>query len=242
MLWLFFLAVFALYAWWHVRENRQLAKQWRNDLNTRSPESLIRFARARSTELLLILACGMIAIGIYDWQLRNARNVAHTPNPPPVASQKPQNAPAPANSGYYPPLVSPSVPAKPSARPASENNKPNASPTLSDVYNPEQESSDNQSVMDDIKKRYEDILVTYLFLKRCGKANAGDYPIITSALAQEMASVNAPGRLQYDIVASAQGSYKEMYAGSKCDGKGIDSLYLQYSDYIKTASGHIAIQ
>lgn len=106
---------------------------------------------------------------------------------------------------------------------------------IEQVYNPEREQSsqgDEQSSMDDIKKRYEDILVIYMFLKQCNRIENTDYNIITSALAQEMASVNAPGRMQFDIVNSAKGSYQEIYSQSPCDGAGINKLTRQYHQYI----------
>lgn len=109
-------------------------------------------------------------------------------------------------------------------------------PTLDDIYNPEKKAGDPQSNMDDIKKRYEDIMVIYMFLKKCGRTKDGDYNIITSALAQEMAAVNAPGRMQYDVLTAAQGSYKELYAKSSCSSSGIDSLNAQYTDYIGVLS------
>lgn len=108
--------------------------------------------------------------------------------------------------------------------------------TLEQVYNPEREqgsNGDDQSSMDDIKKRYEDILVIYMFLKQCGRIESSDYNIITSALAQEMASVNAPGRMQYDVVNSAKGSYQEIYSQSPCEGDGINKLTNQYHQYIE---------
>lgn len=105
--------------------------------------------------------------------------------------------------------------------------------TLEQVYNPERTNGDDQSSMDDIKKRYEDILVIYMFLKQCNRIDANDYNIIMSALAQEMASVNAPGRMQADIVGAARGSYQEIYAQSPCDGNGIKNLVRQYHQYIE---------
>jgi hypothetical protein len=114
--------------------------------------------------------------------------------------------------------------------------------TIDAIYNPEKYSQDNQSVIDDIKKRYEDILVNYMFLEKCGKATPADYRVIMSALGQEMASANAPGRLQYDILTSARGSYKEMYTKSACGGDGFNSLYVQYTDYIKKLSDNFPAQ
>jgi hypothetical protein len=112
--------------------------------------------------------------------------------------------------------------------------------TIEDIYNPEKVSGDNQSAMDDIKKRYEDILVIHMFLKKCARVGAGDYAIITSALAQEMASVNAPGRMQYDILTAAQGSYKEIYAQSPCRGQQVDMLDTQYKDYVKKLAANLS--
>lgn len=112
------------------------------------------------------------------------------------------------------------------------------------VYNPERTEAltSEQSVMDDIKKRYEDILVLYLFMTKCGRAQPTDYNVITSALAQEMASVNAPSRLHNDIVESARGSYQEIYSESSCQGEGIDSLQTQYSNYVSTLQSNFSLQ
>src|SRR5581483_6077621 len=89
---------------------------------------------------------------------------------------------------------------------------PSPAETVDAIYNPEKDHDDAQSAMDNLKKRYEDILVTHFFLSKCGKTSPGDYQIITSALRQEMAAVNAPQHLQNDIVSSAQGSYQEIYS------------------------------
>ncbi len=118
---------------------------------------------------------------------------------------------------------------------ASPNPAAPEKPTLEQVYNPERTdgaNGDDQASMDDIKKRYEDILVIYMFLKQCGRIEPSDYNIITAALSQEMASVNAPGRLQADVVNAAKGSYQEIYAQSPCDGSGINKLEKQYHQYI----------
>ncbi|MDX2073485.1 MAG: hypothetical protein SFX19_03860 [Alphaproteobacteria bacterium] len=100
-----------------------------------------------------------------------------------------------------------------------------------------QGQGDTQAAIDTLKKRYEDILVTYFVLRQCAKIQPADYHIIISALAQEMASVNAPGRLQYDILTSAQGSYKELYASGTCDAAIIDPLQTRYQTFIDGIAG-----
>ncbi len=143
----------------------------------------------------------------------------------PLTASELANTQAPAN-------ITASEGADDSTLPPEAVTTENNTPTIEQVYNPERESGDDQSSMDDIKKRYEDILVIYMFLKKCNRIESTDYNVITSALAQEMASVNAPGRMQFDIVNSAKGSYQEIYSQSACDGAGINKLTRQYHQYI----------
>lgn len=113
---------------------------------------------------------------------------------------------------------------------------------LEDIYNPEEQLIGNESKIDGLKKRFENILVIHLFLKKCEKTGSDDFFIIMASLSQEMASINAPGRLQHDIITAAQGSYKEIYAKSDCSDKQTDSLITQYNDYIKVLSTNALTQ
>ena len=95
---------------------------------------------------------------------------------------------------------------------------------------------DAKSRTDALKKRYEDMLVTYFVLRQCGKNDVLDYHIIVSALSQEMASLQAPGRLQYDVLTSAQGSYKELYSGNACASETIDPLREKYQTFVDSVA------
>lgn len=101
---------------------------------------------------------------------------------------------------------------------------------VSEVFDPEVKDAGAKAKIDDLKKRYEEIFVTYFVLKNCNHATTTDFHILTSALAQEMASMNAPGRLQYDILTSAQGSYRELYSANKCDAN--DTLEKQFRAFV----------
>ncbi len=105
---------------------------------------------------------------------------------------------------------------------------------MEDVLEPRGE--ENSAKLDALKKRYEDMLVVYFMLRKCGKNKASDYHIIISALAQEMASINAPGRLQYDLMTSAEGSYQELYATFSCETSRVDPLAAQYNDFINSVA------
>lgn len=115
---------------------------------------------------------------------------------------------------------------------------PKPTPTMiEDVFNPESASDDVRARLDALKKNTEAILVTHLYLKRCGIAAESDFHILMSGLAREMASINAPGRLQHDILTAAKGSYMEIYAKTECSNANIESLLLGYRDYLQAVSG-----
>jgi len=105
--------------------------------------------------------------------------------------------------------------------------------TIEALYNPEKDPTDKQSSLDDIKKRYEDIMVIHLFLKKCDRVKPEDLSIITNAMAQETTAADAPEKFEDDIMIAARGSYNEIYAKSPCTSKGVDVLNTQYNNYLK---------
>jgi hypothetical protein len=241
-MWLLLVIFAVLCTYWHFRENKELASQWHKNLGEEPAQWLIRFAWSRTVQLLSTLICCVLVIIVYDWQLSEARHAIYTSRAKEVAEAKqrelektmikpeqPQNIPASST-----PLQTTGN-SLPTQLPMPQINSAGAD-TLDEIYNPESQSDNKQSTMDSIKKRYEDMLVTYFFLRKCNKADPADYHIIISALSQEMASVNAPGRMQNDILVSAQGSYKEMYEQSRCQDAGVNALSAQYSNYISNLS------
>ena len=132
-----------------------------------------------------------------------------------------------------------------SAPPSGDANaEPNQSKneTIEALYNPDKDRIDKQSGMNDIKKRYEDIIVIHLFLKKCNQIKPNDFTIISNALSEEIAAMEAPAKLQDDIYMSAQGSYNEIYAKSPCNGKGINNLSSQYRNYIAILAKNYPLQ
>ncbi len=85
-----------------------------------------------------------------------------------------------------------------------------------------------------LKKQYEDALVLHFFLAKCGKSGVEDYHTINSNLSQDMATLNAPGRLQYDVMTAAKGSYESIYAHTPCDGPQADASAEAFRSYIAT--------
>ena len=263
-----FLVALISAAVFHVRQNREYSKKWAANFNKETTDWLVQFAWVRSAQFLCAIAAGLFALLILDHLQQKQTNtilmqiqaatqakldvltgnnhelqetlrqlqasalaIAQKPVPAPRTGQVAVSAQAVTNDSPVQMQVNDDV--------ARRIETQAQAVTLQDVYNPEAGASDSQSEMDGIKKRYEGLIVNYHFLKRCGLIDARDYHTIISALAREMASVNAPGRLEHDIQTAAEGSYKEMYAQSSCDGPQIKDLQKQYSDYIKTISVEI---
>jgi hypothetical protein len=202
----------------HYKQNKALKK-------IDSTFSLRRFAWGRSLQLLAVLLIYTAVIIVYDTHLRQTRFdlarlessqmqvddiLAAINNPPPVELAEPKG-----------------------------NIQTKSSDPISEMYDSSALNSDKQSKLDAIKSRYEEILVTHFFLRKCEVAQIADYHIIMSALAVEMASVNAPGRLQYDILTAARGSYREMYAKTSCEPANLSSLRESYALYISSISKNV---
>lgn len=236
-------------ALWYLRENRKLAERWQTELPTDLAHSLIEFTWRRSLQFFAVLLCALLAMAIYSWQLTQSQKAlehitierndherkmndlkkqvkAATDNEIKLKDEikrfndsKTANAQKDQPSSYYPPTAQSGIEA---------------------LYSPENVASGSQAEVDRLKKQYEEILVNNMYLKKCGKAQPTDIHIIISALSQAMASVNAPGRLQYDILTSARGSYNEIYSKSACDTKEMVALNAQYRKYIDAISKQLS--
>ena len=211
-------------AYWHYKENKRLSIE-RPDI--------IHFAWWRTIQLLAVLGTYSLIIIGYDWKTTSLQRQL-------LPLQQSQQVISGRTTQILPNTISPPPEASAQAKPIATGIS-NTTP-LQDVYNPESSAVEPPSVMDAIKKRYEEILITHFFLRKCNLALPLDYHIIISSLSQEMSSINAPGRLQYDIVTAAQGSYKEMYSKSTCTSDSVRNLQTQYTDYINSLSRNVITQ
>lgn len=232
---LFIVAVFALAAVWHIRQNSRLEIEIRKKTDANTARWMSRFAWSRTLQLFAALGLAFLVFIGYSKQLADSRAGIDALNQ--LIAARNQTIKQQADQiKRIPPKQQPVVVAAPKPAPAPAPQAPQETgngATLDALYNPEKKQTDRQSALDDIKKRYEDLIVLHLFLKKCNKTQPADYPIISRALTHEMAGVHAPMKLHDDIAAAAQGSYNEIYAKSSCDGKSIEALHSQYVDYIK---------
>lgn len=111
---------------------------------------------------------------------------------------------------------------------------PVVQPVKDDITGVFEMNQDSES-LNAVKQRFEGLFVNYQYLRRCGELEADDYHILNSALMHELASNNAPARLQYDILTASNGTYEEIYARSECDAASVQSIQQNFRDYINEA-------
>lgn len=233
---------------WQVYENRSLSRRLAEIIDDQAVQSVARFAWMRTLQTIIALIGCAVILGFMDEERSNSQHTAdtmaaaleHNTNLPAkemveVAIPVPVSTPTP--TPILPdttPVAAPVVTPAPAATPTTQAPASIVQTPVEEVYNPERDAKDNDSRLDDIKKRYENILVTYMFLSKCQKAGPDDYGIIMNALTQEMAGKNPPPQFQENILSAAQGSYKEMYTQTSCTGESIETLRAQYNDYLKS--------
>ncbi len=112
--------------------------------------------------------------------------------------------------------------------------------SIQDVFGDDSNAHDTNSITDNIKHRYEELMVNYFLMDKCGKASNQDYQIIMSVLQKEIADAHVPARLKDDILTAAKGSYDELYSHSDCADPAIANLAAQYHNYISNLSKKIS--
>lgn len=76
---------------------------------------------------------------------------------------------------------------------------------------------EHTSKLDELKVKYEDLIVTYLYLAGCKQATEQEFNTIIYSLDAEMMGLEAAPSLRDNIITAAKGSYQEIYSGSGCD-------------------------
>jgi len=193
--------------------------------------------------LLLIIAAFVLVVAFYEWRMSalkkqlkklqfNIESLQQT-----VDNQAKKSTPSTGGSYYPPAAESPKPPAPaPTQNTLAKAPAPKSSTTIQDIFEVPRNAADPDASINKIKASYEELLVTYLFLKKCDKTSASDYQLINSAMQKDLATVNAPSRLKYDILTAAKGSYDELYAKSDCQKPTVETSFQRYTAYIRKLS------
>ncbi|MGE0754573.1 MAG: hypothetical protein AB7L92_05375, partial [Alphaproteobacteria bacterium] len=104
-----------------------------------------------------------------------------------------------------------------------------------DVFSPT--ATDQASYIDSLKQQYEDTLILYFIMNRCGHTLSTDYGLIMNALARDSRNAGAPEDIQANVLTAAQGSYLELYTKNACNSATMAELARQYRAYVNSLVG-----
>ncbi len=238
ILWFFLTVAFVIILALHIIENNQIKNSLHKKYDSESIKQIIRFHWSRSIQLVSIMGFSFILIALYDYRVRELGNRIDSienksdSNSEDIAVNDEENSDLQKN--YYPPLIPDNQSNINTADSAGKNN-------ISDIFDIRKTPDNKVTTIDDIKTRYEDLLVTYFLMQKCGKATDNDYSLIITSMQREIAALQAPIRLQYDTLTAAKGSYEELYSNNDCEKSDLTNTETQFRTYINALSAPAAI-
>jgi len=228
-LWFFLTAAFVIILALHILENNHIRDNLKKKYESDTSRQIIRFHWSRSIQLISIMGFSFILIALYDYRARELSNRIETLenkenyNAGDIAIRDQENFEIQKN--YYPPLIPDNQSNINTADSAGRNN-------IADIFDIRKTPDNKVTTIDDIKTRYEDLLVTYFLMQKCGKASENDYNLIIASMQKEIVALQAPIRLQYDTLTAAKGSYEELYSNNDCAKSNLVDTETQFRSYI----------
>lgn len=121
------------------------------------------------------------------------------------------------------------------AQPATASSVPSSNPLpYSDITEFNEKDSKQQAMLDWIKQRYENWLITYYYLEKCHQVGASDLELIRAQLHKDLADQHTDtNNAEENILLAASGSYKELYAQASCSDERSKATRASYEEYMK---------
>ncbi len=229
--WLLLITVFCVIFVFHLIENKKLKSFLRKKHGNDLVKKIARFFTTQMFLLSTVIIASFVTMFLYELQIRNLKIQLQNSQEEIQIILANQEAAEKIPQPTEDPQTSQNQQA---AIPTS--NKPLEQNTIQDIFETSRNASDSKDTIDSIKSRYEEILVSYFFMQKCEKTKDSDYNLIFLALQKEIAPLQAPERLQYDILTAAKGSYDELYSKNDCLGENLESSSQQYQAYINSLS------
>lgn len=203
--------------------------------------------RHLSAKLPFIFAVLMVVmVASYEWKISNLKEQIRLLSSQQITSKKPETESSPnegneksseaAKGAYYPPVSNSGQAVAAKTAPQHKQAQQTQQAAIKELFQSPQDTSTKDSAIDATKTRYEELLVTYLFLKKCGIAKPSDYQKINTSMQNALVSLKAPSRLKYDILTAAKGSYDELYARTSCDSMNLEPTVKRYQEYMNKKS------
>lgn len=175
--------------------------------------ALFSMARKRGWYAILLFAIYILTVVTYDlviFRQQSQRLVLSAGSSAPVVSANTQES-----SKSHSNISTTDLPASP------------IPPTLSlfeSVTTFSEKNADVESFMDILKKRYEQLLVTYFILEKCKLEKIDSFHLIQEIILRDIEKVRAAEDNLTKIIDAARGTYDEMYSTMACDGAEISTM------------------
>lgn len=205
--WAAFIAVWVIVAFWHQHQNRAFHEYIRNR-KQRTPLSdrLSQLAYNRAYELLGLFFVLILIVIFYDTRVFKAESALQTAHANAIAHE--------------------SEVRMLEERVASLEAELEEARELSGL--PE----DIEQSLDNIKRKYENLFVSYYYLKRCNAIEPRDFHLMNSGLIYELTELNAPAGVRKRILTAAKGTHDELYVEAPCTPEAIGPMQEEVSAYV----------
>lgn len=101
-------------------------------------------------------------------------------------------------------------------------------------------SEELQDKLDLLKAQYEELFVTYYYLKRCRLISPSAFHTMNSALLYELSLLDAPAGIRNSILQAARGTHDEMYAQAPCDESATAPLLQNARIYLEQVNKNVS--
>lgn len=193
---------------WHYFQDKGYEYLARNP-SPRTFEALHRLARMRSYQVIAVWLIAFTFIAVADVSHRMDIQTSER-----AAPLQTQTEPA-TTAGQVPAATTPAL---------------TATQTAPQPATPEQTVENSEEKLDTLKQRYEDLLISFFLLDRCGKTAPQDIELINNFMTKELDAAGATASLREGVFSAAQGSYESVYADTPCQPKFIDPTLKQYNE------------
>ncbi len=94
-------------------------------------------------------------------------------------------------------------------------------------------TEEQETAFDQLKAKYEDLFVSYYYLKRCKATTPTEFHLLNAGLVMELTDLNAPAGVRKNILSAAKGAHDEKYGKEPCPDDVIKPMQERVHTYIQ---------
>ncbi len=215
--WGILVAVWLMIAFWHQHQNKAFHEYIKNKkARTTLSDRLSQLAYTRSNEVIALFFLLIVIVIFYDTRVNQAEN-----NVAELTAEQAELQLAATDL---------------------ENQMVELQAELAVAQQLQNMPEGMELSMDAIKEKYEELFVSYYYLKRCGVIDKRDFHLMNAALIYELTELNAPAGIRKNILTAARGTHDELYAEASCDAETVGPMQEQIRSYVRTTMDQLPDQ